>query len=130
MHPTWYLLFTTLGVSSTDNIPKEEIYAYVDLLKREDKGKAFLKIMRNFDHSTEFRELCYSAVQNVPYPIQAIWGARDPALDIEHFGNQIREAASLKEIFTVDSRHFLPEESWKEIARKIAAIAQPNKSAS
>lgn len=129
LHPTWYLLFTTLGVVSTDEIPKEEIYAYVDLLKREDGGKAFLKIMRNFDHSADFRELCLRAVQHVPYPIQAIWGEQDPALDFEHFGNQIKEAASLEEVHKVESKHFLQEERWKEIAGKIAAMAQPSKGA-
>jgi pimeloyl-ACP methyl ester carboxylesterase len=127
LHPTWYLMFTTMGVVNADAIPKEEIHVYVDLLKREDGGKAFLKIMRNFDHSETFRDLCLTAVQNVPYPVQAIWGDQDPALDYEHFGREIQEAASLKEVHKVSSKHFLQEEGWIEIAAKIAAMAQPNK---
>lgn len=129
LHPSWYLMFSTLGVVSADNIPKEEIYAYVDLLKREDGGKAFLKIMRNFDHSEAFREICLRAVQNAPYPLQAIWGAQDPALDFEHYGNQIKEAASLKEVHQLEARHFLQEERWKEIAGKIATLARSSRSA-
>ena len=56
-HPTWYLLFKAMGVSRIEDLPKEEVYAYVDLLKRDDGGKAFLKIMRQFDHSQELQDL-------------------------------------------------------------------------
>jgi pimeloyl-ACP methyl ester carboxylesterase len=122
-HPTWYLLFSTMGVSDTSRIPKEEIYAYVDLLKREDGGKAFLKIMRNFANSEAFRELCLRAVQDVPYPVQAIWGAEDPGLDFDRYGREIKEAASLKEVHKLPARHFLQEEQWEAIAERIARIA-------
>lgn len=123
-HLTWPLLFNTMGVESDDRIPKEEINAYVDLLKRDDDGKAFLKIMRNFDQSEDFRTLCYKAVQQVPYPIQAVWGAKDPALTLEEYGKEIKEAAGLEEIHALPARHFLPEEQWEAIADRVAAIAQ------
>lgn len=118
-HPTWYLLFSKMGVKNADALPKEEIYAYVDLLKRDDGGKAFLKIMRNFQKSEEFRRLCYQAVEGVNYPIQAIWGAEDPALDYEHYGNEIKQAANLGTVHKLDSRHFLQEEKPEEIAQLI-----------
>ncbi len=123
-HPTWYLLFSQLGVNHADALPKEEIYAYVDLLKLGDDGKAFLKIMRNFQKSDEFKQLCYRAVENVPYPIQAIWGADDPALDYEHFGNEIKRAANLSTVHKLDSKHFLQEEKPEEIARLVVQLAQ------
>lgn len=68
-HLTWPVMFNNIGVLRDGIVSRAEINAYVDLLKREDSGKAFLKIMRNFDKSPEFRELCYSAVQQVPYPV-------------------------------------------------------------
>lgn len=123
-HTTWQLMFNTLGVENSDRISKEEINAYVDLLKREDGGKAFLKIMRNFDHSEEFRALCYRAVQNVPYPVQAVWGAEDPALKLEEYGQEIKEVAGLAEIHTLPARHFLQEEQWEAIAERVADIAR------
>ncbi|MCJ8167440.1 alpha/beta hydrolase [Pontibacter sp. E15-1] len=115
-HPTWYLLFSQMGVNHADALPREEVDAYVDLLKREDDGKAFLKIMRHFEKSDEFKKLCYQAVENVPYPIQAVWGADDPALDYDHFGNEIKQAANLDTVHKLASRHFLQEEKWEEIA--------------
>jgi pimeloyl-ACP methyl ester carboxylesterase len=123
VHATWYLLFSQLGVNNIDALPKEEVHAYVDLLKREDGGDAFLKIMRNFEDSEEFKRLCYQAVENVPYPVQAIWGADDPALDYDRFGSEIKQAANLTTIHKLDSKHFLPEERPEEIAELIVQLA-------
>ncbi len=123
-HITWPVMFKNMGVLNSGKIPPEEINAYVDLLKREDQGKAFLKIMRNYDSSPEFRDLCYRAVQNVNYPVQAIWGEKDPTLTYGTFGKEIKEVAGLKEISTLNSRHFLQEESWLAIADKIVDIAK------
>lgn len=127
IHPTWQLMFSNMGVVDNSGIPKEEINAYVDILKREDGGEAFLKLMRNFDHSPEFRDLCYQAVQNVPYPVQAVWGADDPLLTLDRYGHEIKEVAGLTEIHQLKSRHFLQEEMPIEIAAKIAEIIQRSK---
>ena len=123
-HTTWYLTFTTAAVSDADGIPKEEIYAYVDLLKREDGGAAFLKIMRHFDKSVAYTALCHQAVQDVPYPIQAIWGADDPGLRFERYGREVEEIADLKEISKLSAKHLLQEENWQEIADRIASLAK------
>ncbi|MDT0644276.1 alpha/beta hydrolase [Zunongwangia sp. F363] len=120
---TWPVMFSTLGVSNASAIPGEEIKAYVDLLKREDNGKAFLKIMRNFANSPQFRESCLQAVQNTTYPVQAIWGKDDPGLTYDRYGREIEKEADLDEMTLLSSRHFLQEEAWEEIAKKIDALA-------
>lgn len=122
-HTTWPLMFSKMGVNDSDKIPDEEIKAYVDLLKREDDGKAFLKIMRNFTDSPEFRDTCYQALQQVPYPIQAIWGKEDPALTYDEYGEEIKKVANLNEVHTLPSRHFLQEEVYEEIADLIVRQA-------
>lgn len=122
-HATWQVLFKGLGVSNMNDIPKEEIDAYVDLLKREDDGKAFLKIMRNFENSVAFRELCHKAVQDVSYPVQAIWGAEDPALEYERYGKEIKEVANLPEVFKLPTKHFLQEDQWEKIVERIVLQA-------
>lgn len=123
-HITWPVMFKNMGVVNDDEIPSEEIKAYVDLLKREDNGKAFLKIMRNFEDSEEFRDCCYSAVQNVNYPVQAVWGAKDPALTLERYGKEIKQIAKLTQVTELPSRHFLQEEVWLSIADKIDEMAK------
>lgn len=123
-HSTWPVMFSKMGVNNADQIPEEEINAYVDLLKMEDDGKAFLKIMRNFNDSPEYRDLCQKAIKDVPYPVQAIWGADDPALTLKEYGTEIKEAADLKEFTELPSKHFLQEEVWEEITTKITELAR------
>ena len=125
-HLTWSVMWNSIGVESASGIPAEEMNAYVDLLKREDDGKAFLKIMRNFERSEAFRELCYKAVRDVPYPVQAIWGEKDPAVTLERYGKEIKRVAGLREIHKLSAKHLLQEEVWLSIADKIVAIAQSN----
>ena len=125
-HLTWPVMMNTLGVEEKDAISKEETNVYVDMLKMVDDGKAFLKIMRSFDDSEEFRDLCYKAVQNVPYPIQAIWGAEDPALDYDRYGEEIKKVAGLEQVHKVKARHFLQEEKWEELALRIEELITKN----
>ncbi|PKD19664.1 haloalkane dehalogenase [Salegentibacter salinarum] len=126
-YPTWQIMFNKMGVNDSSAIPENEINAYVDILKRSDGGDAFLKIMRSFDNSEEFRSLCYKAVQNVPYPIQAVWGADDPFLTLDHHGQEIKEAAGLSNIHQLSSRHFLQEEKPMKIVAKLEEIIQESK---
>ncbi|MCM4155730.1 alpha/beta hydrolase [Gramella sp. AN32] len=123
-HPTWQLMFSQMGVNDSSKIPKDEINAHIDILKREDGGDAYLKIMRNFDDSEAFRSLCYKAVQEVPYPVQAVWGANDPFLTLDKYGEEIKKAAGLQKIHEISSRHFLQEEKPMEIVEKLEEIIQ------
>ena len=124
-HLSWYAAFKSVGVAHSDTIPKEEIYAYVDLLKREDGGKAFLKVMRNFDKSKTYAAQCRQAVQNVPYPVQAIWGMEDPGLRFERNGNEVAEIAQLppERLHQLSASHLLQEEQFEAIAEIIASTA-------
>lgn len=79
-HATWPIMFSQIGVNDSSCSSSAEIKAYVDLLKREDDGKAFLKLMRNFNQTEEFQNLVQTALKNVDYPIQTVWGEDDPAL--------------------------------------------------
>jgi len=118
-HTTWPTMFSKMGVNNAGLIPKEEQEAYVDLLKKEDNGRAFLRIMRSFPDTEEDREICYKAVKQVPYPVQAIWGKDDPALTYERYGEEIKKVAGLKEVTLLPSKHFLQEEVYEEIAELV-----------
>ena len=95
---------------------------YLELLKRGDEGQAFLKIMRNFTSTPEFRERCYSAVKHPPYPVQVIWGEKDRALTYERYGEEIKKVANLEHATLLASRHFLQEEVPMSIADKINEV--------
>ncbi len=126
-HATWQVMFNKMGVNDSSGIPKNEINAHIDILKQNDGGDAYLKMMNSFDDSEEFRSLCYKAVQDVPYPVQAVWGADDPFLTLQEKGEEIKKVAGLSKIHELSSRHFLQEEKPEEIVEKLEEIIQLSK---
>ena len=117
--PAFRQLFYLQGLEDRSATPTEEIDAYVDLLKRGDRGKAFLRIMRGFERTAEKEALYLSTLRDVPYPVQVVWGEKDPALSLE----KQAEAAGLEPIYRVPAKHFLPEDQAPAIADRVAAIA-------
>jgi len=121
--PAFVRLMHWQGIADRSAVPREEIEAYVDLLKREDGGRAFLKMMRGFERTPEKQALYETTVRHVPYPVQVVWGAHDPALNLRRFGEQARRAAGLEEIHTVPAKHFLQEDQAPAIADHVATLA-------
>ncbi|MBA2744607.1 MAG: alpha/beta hydrolase [Flavisolibacter sp.] len=119
---TFPLMMKTAGVVNDDVISKEETAAYIHLLKREDGGKAFLKIMRSFEKTKEFTESCYRAWKNPAYPVQLIWGDKDPFLTWEDKGKEFEEARPGVPVTKVESKHFLQEEAYDTIAAKVKEL--------
>jgi len=120
--PMFAQLMYLQGIGDRSATPKEEVYAYVDLLKREDGGRAFLKIMRGFERTPEKQRLYEGTVRDVPYPVQIVWGADDPALKLSVHGEQARRAAGLDEIHTVPAKHFLQEDQAPAVAAHVASL--------
>ncbi len=120
---TFPLLMKNAGVVNNDVISKEEMDVYIHLLKKEDGGKAFLKIMRNFEPTKEFTQACYKAWQNPAYPVQLIWGEKDPFLTWEEKGTEFLEARPEIPVTKVESKHFLQEEAYEIIAAKVKEIS-------
>ncbi len=120
---TFPLMMKTAGVVNDDVISKEEMAAYIHLLKKEDGGKAFLKIMRSFEQTKEFTEACYRAWKNPAYPVQLIWGDKDPFLTWEEKGREFEEARPVVPVTKVESKHFLQEEAYETIAAKVKELA-------
>jgi len=119
---TFPLMMKFAGVVNNDVISHEETGAYMHLLKREDDGKAFLKIMRSFEDSKEFTESCYRAWQNEAYPVQLVWGEKDPFLTWDEKGVAFENARPGVPVTKVESKHFLQEEAFETIAAKVKEL--------
>ena len=119
---TFPIMMKGAGVVDNDVISHEETAAYIHLLKREDNGKAFLKIMRSFEPSKEFTESCYSSWKNPAYPVQLIWGEKDPFLTYEEHGQPFEEARPGIPVTKVEAKHFLQEEQYNVIAEKVKEL--------
>jgi len=120
---TFPLMMKSTGVVNNDAITHEEMAVYIYLLKREDDGKAFLKIMRNFEQTKEFSKTCYAAFQDPAYPVQLIWSDKDPLLPYEEYGKQFEEARPGIRVTLVEGKHFLQEEQYETIAARVKELA-------
>ncbi|MEJ7891803.1 MAG: alpha/beta fold hydrolase [Solirubrobacteraceae bacterium] len=121
--PAFRLLMRAHGIAEWPRVVPAEIDAYVDLLKRDDGGAAFLKIMRGFERTPAKRAHYVSALRDVPYPVQIVWGVDDPWLTLRQHARQARRAARIAEIYHVPAKHFLAEERPARIANYVTALA-------
>jgi haloalkane dehalogenase len=117
-------LMTLQGIGDRDSISKTELDTYLELMRGPDGGRAFLKVMRSTERTREKQALYRSTLRNVPYPVQVVWAADDPALKLGSYGELARKAAGLSKIETVPGKHFPQEDQAPAIASYVAAIAR------
>jgi haloalkane dehalogenase len=117
--PLFRLLMRYQGIADRSQITKAELDAYLDLLRRSDGGRAFLKIMRGFELTREKRELYVSVLRDKRYPVRIVWGEHDPALKLTVRGEQARLAAGLDTICRLPGKHFFPEDQAPALAEEI-----------
>ncbi len=118
----WRALYHQAGVKRHRSVPTAEIDAHLLLLKRTDRGRSFLRVMRGFERTAEKSALYASALQG-PYPVQVVWGEYDPALKLSDQGEKARRLAGVDQIHTVPGKHFTPEDQGPAIAERVAALA-------
>ncbi|WP_238164575.1 alpha/beta fold hydrolase [Kribbella pittospori] len=115
-------LMRTIGVGP--GVPAAEIDAHRRLLLGADSGRAFLRIMRSFERTTDKRRRYEAAVGSGAYPVGLLWGSKDPALPLRTYGVQARLAARLADIPTVPAKHFLQEYVPADIAAAVRELTQ------
>ena len=112
------------GVADRSKITTAEVDAYLDLLRRHDNGRAFLKIMRGFELTREKADLYVGVLRSTRYPVRIVWGEADPALKITVRGEQARKAAGLDTIHRLPGKHFLQEDQAPALADEILAATR------
>lgn len=121
--PAFRRLMRMQAIANQQAVSDDELDAYFDLIKRDDGGRAFLRIMRGFERTPEKQRLYESVLRDVPYPIQVVWGEFDPALKQSVQGEQARLAAGLDSIHALPAKHLLQEDQAPAVAGHIAALA-------
>jgi len=115
-------LFYLQGVADRAATPAPEISAYYYLLKREDGGRAFLRIMRGFELSEEKDRFFTDGLATLDCPRQVVWGERDPALGEER-RLAVQRALGVERPLLLPAKHFLQEDQAPAVAEAIAAVA-------
>jgi haloalkane dehalogenase len=111
------------GIADRDSITNGELDAYLALMRGDDRGRAFLRVMRSAERTPQKQALYRSALRDVQYPVQVVWASRDPALPLRDYGEKARVAAGLDTIHTLPGKHFLQEDQAPAIADHVAALA-------
>jgi pimeloyl-ACP methyl ester carboxylesterase len=118
--PAWALLNRMVGGDAS----YEEWTAHLDLLKRDDGGRAFLKIMRGFERTREKRNLYAGALEAYDGPAQVVWGGRDTALPLDPLAHHVTRALGPGTPLHVlpEAKHFPQEDHAAELAELVRAI--------
>jgi pimeloyl-ACP methyl ester carboxylesterase len=117
-------LFYAQGIAERSATPRREVYAYYHLLKRDDGGRAFLRIMRGFELTETKQRFLYEGLGERSYPARIVWGERDPALGIERLRG-VQAALRVDDPVLVPAKHFLQEDQAPAVAYAIADLVAP-----
>lgn len=117
-------LMNYFGIEDRKAVPREDLMAYVPLLKGDDHGRAFLKIMRGFERTAIKERLYTEALQAADYPVRIVWGAKDPAIRVEGEAKRISKTLGGLPVHELPGRHFLQEDCAPLIAQHIVANAR------
>lgn len=116
-------IFRHLGLADRSAMSTAEIDAYTALLKREDGGRAFLRIMRGFELTGEKQRFLYEGLADRAYPAQIVWGREDPALGDQRLF-AVQEALRVETPKLLPGRHFLQEDQAPAVSEAIVELVR------
>lgn len=119
--PAIILVMRLQGVMSPPS--NEELRCYGSLLRLNDSGKAFLKIMQSFQATQEYQDQVLQTLKERKFPAQVIHGKYDTALPPEPYAREAAEALGLSSYFEVPGKHFLQEDCWEAVAQHVHELA-------
>ena len=120
--PTFRVLMRRVGLAPGTAVSDAEIDVHHSLLRRDDGGRAFLRIMRSFETTAE-KSALYGDVLSHPRPKQLLWGRLDPALKLRTAGRAAAARMGV-EIQELPGRHFVQEDCAAEIAGRVANLVR------
>jgi pimeloyl-ACP methyl ester carboxylesterase len=117
-------VFYLQGIADRRAVPRRDVYAHYELLKRTDGGRAFLRIMRGFELTEEKQRLLQDGMASRPYPARIVWGERDPALGLDQM-RVVQRALAVDDPILLPAKHYLQEDQPVAVAQAIADLAAP-----
>lgn len=115
-------IYYLVGLGDRAAVPAAEVDAHHALLKRGDRGRAFLRIMRGFELSEEKERFFLDGLAGRPYPAQVVWGERDTMLGEER-RRAVQGALAVERPTLLPAKHFLQEDQAPAVAEAIASLA-------
>jgi len=117
-------LFYLEGIENRSATPRHEVQAHIHLLKHNDRGRAFLRIMRGFELTADKQRFLWDGLADRPWPVRIVWGERDPALGLDRLA-VVESVLDTNDTILLPAKHFLQEEQAPAIANAIGDLAAP-----
>ncbi len=117
-------LFYLQGIADRAAVPRFQVQAHYELLKRLDRGRAFLRIMRGYELGAAKQDWLWRGLAQRPYPARIVWGERDPAIGLDQM-RLAQQALHVDDPILLPAKHFLQEDQATAVAQAIADLAAP-----
>jgi len=115
-------IYYLAGIGDRTAVSAAEVDAHHSLLKRDDSGRAFLRIMRGFELSEAKERFFFEGLAERPYPAQVVWGENDRMLDAKRM-SEVQRALGVEQATLLPAKHFLQEDQPAAVAAAIASLA-------
>jgi pimeloyl-ACP methyl ester carboxylesterase len=115
-------LFYLQGIAHRSATPAHEVDAHLALLRRADGGRAFQRIVRGFEATTEKERFYLGGLREAGWPSRILWASDDPALGADQ-RDAIADALGVVP-GVVRAKHFLQEDQAPAVASSIAELAR------
>jgi pimeloyl-ACP methyl ester carboxylesterase len=122
--PVFAALFRHQGLGDRKAMSRAEIYAYRELVRRLDRGRAFLRIMRGFELTEEKQRFLHAGLAEQRWPALVVWGEDDPVFGLDRM-REVQRVLGVEDALLVPARHFLQEDQAKPLAYAIADHVAP-----
>ncbi len=114
-------LMWQVGVADRGSVTDAEIDAWLMLLRREDGGRACVRMVTGLERTRAKSETYAQALGELSVPVQVVWGVNDPLLRLETEGEAVRRITGAQ-LLPLPGKHFLQEDCFEAIAEHVSAV--------
>jgi haloalkane dehalogenase len=120
--PAFRMLMWRVGIADRASTSDAELDAWLDLLRREDGGRACVRIATGLERTLAKSELYAGAIRALTVPVQVLWGVADPILKVDPHGEAVGAVARVA-LVRLPGKHFLQEDCYEAIGEHVARLA-------
>jgi haloalkane dehalogenase len=121
-HAAFRALMRRVGIADGTATSDAELDAWLDLLRRDDGGRACVRMATGLERTRAKSERYAGAIRALTVPVQALWGVADPVLSVDVEGAGVR-AVTGTELVRLPGKHFLQEDCFEAIGDHVARLA-------
>jgi pimeloyl-ACP methyl ester carboxylesterase len=111
-----------VGIADRASTSDTELDAWLDLLRRDDGGRACVRMGAGLERTRAKSELYAGAIRALTVPVQILWGVADPVLKVDVEGETMSAVTGVP-LIRLPGKHFLQEDCYEAIGEHVAQLA-------